>query len=354
MNSIKNFFLHLSLMLFSKEIYGQIMLSVTLEKFQAKTSFSIDQVKLNPTINEGLGKINIGGQRLFSVKIKGIPSQTFQQSLEKVSKNKKESIIYDIQLLDIKENPVENRRIAGTMRLKVGFRKHHLGEDTLLCETSTSSSYIRSESANPSTYFETVLGKLVMNTLAYFDAWMLKNASKHESFLKETRIDFLEDRTINNDDTLSYGIRRITWDDFKGKASNPLFGAAIFTNFAYTSKFYIENSILIAQIQTHTYMVRGMSWAKAQAKDDYGLAHEQLHFDITKLVVEKFKQKIKELAQEEKSMDDLNSRIQYEYLESYREMNALQKQYDSETGHSINRQAQTYWLEKVKKQLENF
>jgi hypothetical protein len=43
--------------------------------------------------------------------------------------------------------------------------------------------------------------------------------------------------------------------------------------------------------------------------------------------------------------------IQYEYLESYREMNQLQKQYDSESNHSLYRQSQADWELKVKKWL---
>ena len=71
-------------------------------------------------------------------------------------------------------------------------------------------------------------------------------------------------------------------------------------------------------------MVRGMSWVIPPAQDAYGLSHEQLHFDITKLVVERFKKKI--AAMKADLVIDLNSMIQYEYLESYREMNQLQNQ----------------------------
>ncbi len=354
MNITKIFILTSLLFLFTKESFCQISLGIYLEKFSNQSSFGIEKVMMNPKLLEGLGKISINGQNNL-VKIKGNPIHTFAEGFQRIiaTNDTNIPIIYDIRVLELKENTLENRRYSGTLRLKVAFRKKNDLSDTLLCETSTSIAYIRSESTNPSHYFEQILAKAVLKTLEYFDTWMQKNASKHESFLKETRLVFLEDVSTDKEDTLSYESRKIQWDDFKGVPNNQQYGAAIFSNFAYTSKFYIENSVLFAQIQMHTYMVRGMSWVKAEAKDDYGLAHEQLHFDITKWVVERFKKKIQLLAKQIQSMDDLNSRIQYEYLESYREMNALQKQYDSETLHSINRQEQMFWNEKVRKELKS-
>jgi len=81
------------------------------------------------------------------------------------------------------------------------------------------------------------------------------------------------------------------------------------------------------------------------------ISHEQLHFDITKLVVERFKKKVSLLDAD--LIIDLNSMIQYEYLESYREMNQLQRQYDDETNHSVNRPMQAEWESKVKKWLKD-
>ncbi|HEY1054654.1 MAG TPA: hypothetical protein VGE24_05945 [Emticicia sp.] len=48
------------------------------------------------------------------------------------------------------------------------------------------------------------------------------------------------------------------------------------------------------------------------------------------------------------SIEDLKSMIQYEYLESYREMNRLQKEYDEESRHSLDTFKQAEWAQKVK------
>jgi hypothetical protein len=44
--------------------------------------------------------------------------------------------------------------------------------------------------------------------------------------------------------------------------------------------------------------------------------------------------------------------IQYEYLEFFREMNRMQKDYDNQTQHSLNTAKQAEWAERIQKELE--
>jgi hypothetical protein len=154
---------------------------------------------------------------------------------------------------------------------------------------------------------------------------------------------------LNDNDTIYYQTRKINWNDFKGKPVNTRYGAAIFANFAYKASFQVIDGYILAKVSTKTYMVCGMSWALPNSVNDYALAHEQLHFDIAKFVAERFKKKIATMQAD--YIIDLNSMIQYGYLESYREMNQLQKQYDNESNHSLNLQSQANWELKVKKWL---
>jgi hypothetical protein len=80
------------------------------------------------------------------------------------------------------------------------------------------------------------------------------------------------------------------------------------------------------------------------------LRHEQLHFDITKVVMDRLIEKLRKI--EANTMDDLSSMIQYEYLESFREMNKLQQQYDDESRHNLDRVGQAKWEEKVQNWLK--
>jgi hypothetical protein len=103
-------------------------------------------------------------------------------------------------------------------------------------------------------------------------------------------------------------------------------------------------------ITLKTYVVRDASWVRA-GRDEYTLNHEQRHFDVVKLVVERFKQKIKP---GNLTVEDYNSIIQHEYLESWREMTRLQDQYDSETGHGINHASQAAWNQRIDEELQKF
>jgi hypothetical protein len=190
---------------------------------------------------------------------------------------------------------------------------------------------------------------LFSKSLEYFDKWLTLNGSKHEALIKGVKIVFLPETDVNDNDTIYHHTRKVTWDDFRGKPTNTRYGAAIFANFAYGASFQVIDGYIVAKISTKTYMVRGMSWVLPTSLNDYALAHEQLHFDIARVVTERFKKKI--AAMKADLIIDLNSMIQYEYLESYREMNLLQKQYDAETNHSLYRQGQAEWESKVKKWL---
>ena len=44
--------------------------------------------------------------------------------------------------------------------------------------------------------------------------------------------------------------------------------------------------------------------------------------------------------------------INEDYLEAYREMSKLQKQYDNETSHGANQAAQQHWNERIDKELK--
>ena len=97
-------------------------------------------------------------------------------------------------------------------------------------------------------------------------------------------------------------------------------------------------------------MVKSMSWGLPEAKNAGTLRHEQLHFDITRMVVERFK---KRLLSGDLTIEDYDSEIQYQFLESFREMNTEQEAYDGATGHGLNAAAQAEWDRKVSKEISS-
>lgn len=153
-------------------------------------------------------------------------------------------------------------------------------------------------------------------------------------------------------DTLFYAPgRKLAWDDFRGKppVTGPS-GAVAYTSFSYEGSSSLRKDTLVITLQLQVFFVRSASWVRFDNHSDYALIHEQLHFDITRLVAERFKQKLKQTAL---NRDDYDSVIQYQYLQSFREMNRLQYAFDHETNHGTNPLAQARWRDNITIALKN-
>lgn len=139
--------------------------------------------------------------------------------------------------------------------------------------------------------------------------------------------------------------RKLRWSDFK--ATPPLRGpsaAVSYTSFAYEGHSLHKKDTLQITLTLQVFFVKSASWAKSFAKDNFSLEHEQLHFDITWLVALRFQQRIKSM---ELTAEDFDSIIQYQYIESFREMNRLQEAYDRETNNGQDPGAQQKWKRTV-------
>jgi hypothetical protein len=151
-------------------------------------------------------------------------------------------------------------------------------------------------------------------------------------------------------DTIFYHARKLRWTDFRGTPSMRGPSAAVaFTSFAYEGGSLLRKDTLQITLTLQVFFIRSASWVRSGNMDSYSLAHEQLHFDITYLVARRFMQKVRQLPL---TKDDYDSMIQYEYLESFREMNRLQEDFDGETRHGTIVSAQQEWIAKVTRDLE--
>jgi hypothetical protein len=175
--------------------------------------------------------------------------------------------------------------------------------------------------------------------------WLLHPEAQGDPVIKirfspEKRV---EDATA--DSLFYHPNRKITWADFKATPPSSRKSAAVsYTSFAYEGNSLRKKDTLVMNLTLQVFFIKSSSWATAYAMDAYGLAHEQLHFDITWLVALRFEQKIRKM---ELTLDDYDSIIQYQYLESFREMNSLQDAYDKETRHGQDAMAQQEWQRKV-------
>ncbi|MBC5994131.1 hypothetical protein H8S84_14885 [Pontibacter sp. SD6] len=200
---------------------------------------------------------------------------------------------------------------------------------------------------------EPALRQVLTESLRYFDTWINKEAGKHVLLARSLKVHFADHTAEAKDDTVFYSLKRpLNWGDFiASPTKESKYAAAVFSGFAYEGDNEVKDGVIHLNLKMKVFVVKSASWAKAAARDAYTLNHEQRHFDIVKLVAERFKQK---LHPDSLTLADYNSIMQYKYIESYREMNRLQEQYDSETKHGTDTAAQQRWNQKIDAELRTF
>ncbi|OJV14367.1 MAG: hypothetical protein BGO21_16685 [Dyadobacter sp. 50-39] len=254
-----------------------------------------------------------------------------------------------IKELSVTEKRVGPNRVTGEVRLNVRFRWYRDMQPVELSGYQTAANYTRPETAFT---HDKLIKQLLDQALTSFQKWMTTNAGKTPSLARNLVLTFKEINHAASEDTVFYSPKRpLIWDDFKVRSAKPgsRYAAAVFTSFGYEGRSYPKDDDLVVEIGLKTFMVKSMSWGRPESRNAGTLRHEQIHFDITRLVVEKFKERLRKA---ELTIEDYDSEIQYQFLEAFREMNRDQEQYDGETGHGLNAAAQAAWDRKVAQQIE--
>ncbi|MFT7435213.1 MAG: hypothetical protein ACI8UX_001006 [Psychromonas sp.] len=252
----------------------------------------------------------------------------------------------EINALSFRESMDKDGLIRGSAKMNLSIYALHDGKFTLLCKPYSSSKYERSINNINEASYEGILRQMWISCMQYTDNYIALNRTRLEPFNSGVEIIILPLETRNMRDTVHYLSRKVSWTDFRGEPRyGSKYSAAIFPSIGLGSKLTIRNNKLTAILQPQVYMVQSQSWAKSGSKNNSGLEHEQIHFDITKVVMDRLLGRLKKL--NANSMDDLSSMIQYEYLEAYKEMNRIQEAYDSESNHNLNERGQEEWVGKV-------
>ena len=157
----------------------------------------------------------------------------------------------------------------------------------------------------------------------------------------------MEDKIASpSSDTIYHDVKkRLAWTDFKGVPDTKHYGGAVTASgYAFDADIKIEGKIIYLNVGVYVFFNKSQSWKKPTINSDYHLLHEQTHFDITRLGAENF---IKELVASKFTKDNYSKVLDSVFDKTYNENFALQEQYDRETQHSINRQVQLKWNEKI-------
>ncbi|AWV98234.1 hypothetical protein [Arcticibacterium luteifluviistationis] len=296
-----------------------------------------------------LGKLYNRNGVTDDLEIRGGTEKAFLNQTESnfIRRSNSTALIAEITDLNFKETRRRDGLISGKATIRLSIYTVHEGDTSLICKPYSSSLYERSLNNLKEESFEPILNQMWFSCLEFVDNYVKLNKSRIEAFNEGVEIIILPYEARNTRDTVHYNSRKVTWDDFKAEPRRQSrYAAAIFPTIALGSKLTVRNGRLTAILSPQVFMIQSQSWAKSVARNKESLEHEQIHFDITKVVMDRLIVKLREI--NANTMDDLSSYIQYEYLQAFREMNKLQDAYDSESNHNLNKVKQAEWAKKVK------
>jgi len=241
-----------------------------------------------------------------------------------------------------------NTHISGQVLLKLQFELQKSWGIQPLTAYSTTLKYIRP--VHKTEYVGPALKTVLSDGLKFIQDWVKKEAATNVALAKDVKLSF-SDYLEDDPDTVYYHKSRpLIFDDFKAAAPrNTKYQAAIFPSFGYDMRRELVNGVIMVKIDLKVYMVKSASWASQMIKSSYSLNHEQRHFDLVKLIAERFRKK---LASADLNPDNYEGIINFEYLDFYRQMNQIQERYDEETGHGTNRVVQAVWNKRIDQELQ--
>ena len=139
--------------------------------------------------------------------------------------------------------------------------------------------------------------------------------------------------------------RKLTWTDFKGSPDASSSNAAL-TNAKILFSYEHDGKTL--RFKVRCGFDKTKSWGRV--KNDYILAHEQKHFDISELYARKLYKALREYKFKVKTVDnDLNAIYQKVIQEHF----TTQGDYDRQTDHSLRQEEQKKWDEKIEQELKD-
>lgn len=139
---------------------------------------------------------------------------------------------------------------------------------------------------------------------------------------------------------------RLTWKQFQGKGRKNSPEAARTTssiNFSYT--FDGDKTV---KFEAFAAFHLKESWVKKGKEGPHLLEHEQRHFDVTEWFVRKLR---KEVSNHRFTRRRLASDYDRLFEDAHAELQQMQRQYDRETRHSLNKEEQAKWEKRIDREL---
>lgn len=142
--------------------------------------------------------------------------------------------------------------------------------------------------------------------------------------------------------------RLLTWDDFKAiPVDSNSYSANTNSGISYAWNYSTASGKPVLEFEVFSNFYPERSWVREIEDEDYLLAHEQLHFNISELHARKLRKALDEYEIGRNIRQDLK-RL-YNTIEA--ERTAMQDKFDKETAHSENREAEIRWRKFVANEL---
>jgi len=255
-----------------------------------------------------------------------------------------------LQELRVTETPAPDGRIEGRVRVELAYEWLRPNDTPLLLTVYRGGArYLR-----PTTDISTVepaLRQALVEGFRYLNTWLPQAAAHDVRLATSVHPTYRNDQRLTEPDTLFYApARPLRWSDFTGQPRAGIYAAAVFPSFSYQGQPRVHNGVVELDITLQVFVVRSSSWVGPTQQNPYSLNHEQRHFDLVKLVAERFRR----TTMDSLTVADYNSILQIAYLKSFTEMNRLQDRYDAETHHGLDTAAQQRWNRQIDAELRSF
>jgi len=138
---------------------------------------------------------------------------------------------------------------------------------------------------------------------------------------------------------------KLTWNDFKGQPDYNIQSISALSSSGLMHSKGCKNGKIIYEVLS--YFEKRESWVKAEAYTDHHLKHEQIHFDITELFARKLRRALSEqefICGQEVAFENYVSKF-------IKDWHQVQHNYDSTSRHSINREVQAEWSQRIEIEL---
>jgi hypothetical protein len=163
-------------------------------------------------------------------------------------------------------------------------------------------------------------------------------------------IKWQQSKALPSSDTIYYNSQqKLIWSNFKGK---PVIGgealAVTHSGFGFNAGVKYANNNTDINITVYCFFSKQYSWVIPGKESDYALTHEQHHFDVTYIAANLF---IKKLQAAKFTRNNYNALLDKFYVESCRDLEKMQNDYDGKTRNGRLTTIQAEWNKKIDKQL---